>query len=65
MVRINEAHDLAAIVVTADGRRVPVRVRDVVSTEVALPSILRVIGLGLLALITGSRREAGGRRRDR
>ena len=63
MVRINEARDFAAIVVTADGRRVPVRTRDVISAEVSLPSILRVIGLGLLALITGSRREPGGRRR--
>jgi hypothetical protein len=65
VVRINEARDFAAIVVTADGRRVPVRFHDVVSPEVTLPSILRVIGLGLLALITGSRRETGGRRRER
>jgi hypothetical protein len=65
VVRLNESRDLAAIVVTSDGRRVPVRFRDTVSAEVSLPSILRALGLGLLALITGSRREAGGRRRDR
>jgi hypothetical protein len=65
VVRINEARDFAAVVVTADGRRVPVRLHDVFSAEVTLPSILRVIGLGLLALITGSRRETGGRRRER
>jgi hypothetical protein len=57
----NQAPELVAVVITADGRRVPVRFSDTV--EVSVVSILRTIVLGLLALITGSRREPGGRRR--
>jgi hypothetical protein len=54
-----------AVVVTADGRRVYVPARQLPRDEVSLSGILRLIGLGLLALITGSRQEPGGRRRDR
>jgi hypothetical protein len=56
-----------AVAVTSDGRRVQLPVTDnlVVAT---LFEILRslLLGLdGLLGLITGSRRENGGTRRDR
>jgi hypothetical protein len=56
-----------AVAVTSDGRRVQLPVTDnlVVAT---LFEILRslLVGLdGLLGLITGSRRENGGTRRDR
>jgi hypothetical protein len=59
----NQAPELVAVVITADGRRVPVRFSETPAVDVSLPSILRTIVLGLLALITGSRREPGGRRR--
>jgi hypothetical protein len=56
-----------AVVVTTDGRRVTVPVRDL-SHDVSLLDLLRSLlaGLdGLLGLlITGSRRENGGTRRD-
>ena len=54
-----------AIVVTSDGRRVQVPV-DSGLLDVSL--LLRALALGLenlLGLITGSRRENGGTRRDR
>jgi hypothetical protein len=54
-----------AVVVTADGRRVQVPATRLPENEVSLLGILRLIGLGLLALITGSGEESGGRRRDR
>jgi hypothetical protein len=57
-----------AVVVTADGRRVSVPVRDLTTSDVSLLDQLRSLlaGLdGLLGLlITGSRRENGGTRRD-
>jgi len=57
-----------AVVVTADGRRVTVPVHDLPSSNVSLLDLLRSLlaGLdGLLGLlITGSRRENGGTRRD-
>jgi hypothetical protein len=57
-----------AIVVTRDGRRVPMPVRDTGLTELSLAGLLRslLVGLeGLLGLlITGSRREDGGTRKD-
>jgi hypothetical protein len=57
-----------AIVVTTDGRRVSVPVRDLQTGHVSLLDSLRSLlaGLdGLLGLlITGSRRENGGTRRD-
>jgi hypothetical protein len=54
-----------AVVVTADGRRVQVPL-DPQPLDVALLSLIRsLLGLdGLLGLITGSRRENGGTRRN-
>jgi hypothetical protein len=53
-----------AVVVTSDGRRVTVPLNS--GLDVSLIEILRsLLGLdGLLGLITGSRRENGGTRRD-
>ena len=55
-----------AVVVTADGRRVHMPVGGSPLADVSLLSIIRsLLGLdGLLGLITGSRRENGGMRRD-
>jgi hypothetical protein len=55
-----------AVVVTSDGRRVQVPIDDG-SLEVSLLSLIRSVLVGiesLLGLITGSRRENGGTRRD-
>ena len=55
-----------AVVVTTDGRRVSMPT-DSGLTDVSLIGFLRAILLGLdglLGLITGSRRENGGTRRD-
>jgi hypothetical protein len=54
-----------AVVVTSDGRRVQMPLNDS-GLDVSLLGILRsLLGLdGLLGLITGSRRENGGTRRD-
>ena len=54
-----------AVAVTTDGRRVQLPIG---SDEVSLLSLIRSILVGfesLLGLITGSRRENGGTRRDR
>jgi hypothetical protein len=60
---------MVAVVVTSDGRRVPVRFRDTLpADDLSLRDLLRLVGLGLLGLIgliTGSRREPGGRRGGR
>jgi hypothetical protein len=56
-----------AVVVTSDGRRVQMPINDSGFDDVSLLGILRslLLGLdGLLGLITGSRRENGGTRRD-
>ena len=57
-----------AVVVTADGRRVNVPLRDLESHGVALLDLLRSLLAGLESLlgllITGSRRENGGTRRN-
>jgi hypothetical protein len=56
-----------AVVVTSDGRRVHMPINDSGLGDVSIPAILRslLLGLdGLLGLITGSRRENGGTRRD-
>jgi hypothetical protein len=55
-----------AVVVTSDGRRVQVPVDGPGLTDVSLLGIIRsLLGLdGLLGLITGSRRENRGTRRD-
>jgi hypothetical protein len=55
-----------AVLVTGDGRRVTVPVRDAGLIDVSLLGLLRslLLGLdGLIGLITGSRRENGGTRR--
>jgi len=49
-----------AVAIRADGSRVPVRLASPSETLFAKLDLLVV---GLLALITGSRREPGGRRR--
>jgi hypothetical protein len=56
-----------AIAITSDGRRVQMPLNDPGFEDVSLLGILRslLLGLdGLLGLITGSRRENGGTRRD-
>ena len=56
------------VVLTADGRRVNVPLRDLHTGGVSLLDLLRSLQLGLESLlgllITGSRRENGGTRRD-
>jgi hypothetical protein len=64
--RRNRRHVVIAI--TTDGRRVQLPVDGNGLTDVSLLGILRSILLGLdglLGLITGSRRENGGTRRDK
>ncbi len=60
--------NVVAVVVTSDGRCVNVPLRDLAPSDVSLLDLLRslLVGLeGLLGLlITGSRRENGGTRRD-
>jgi len=56
-----------AVVITTDGRRVQLPVEDAGLVDVSLPGLLRSLLLGLdslLGLITGSRRENGGSRRN-
>jgi len=57
-----------AVVVTTDGRRVTVPLRDLEAQDVFPLSLLRSLLAGLESLlgllITGSRRENGGTRRD-
>ncbi|MEW6223336.1 MAG: hypothetical protein AB1627_01775 [Chloroflexota bacterium] len=57
-----------AVVVTADGRRVTVPLRDLDHGDVSPLDLLRSLLAGLESLlgllITGSRRENGGTRRD-
>jgi len=56
------------VVVTADGRRVTVPLRDLETQDASLLGLLRSLLAGLESLlgllITGSRRENGGTRRD-
>jgi hypothetical protein len=64
-----QGHDRrpVAIVVTSDGRRVPMPLGDRNSLDESLAALVRSLLLGLeslLGLITGSRRENGGTRRD-
>jgi hypothetical protein len=60
---LDQRREYVAVVITTDGRRVPVRFDDVAPENVSILRRLGLIGLGLLALITGSGRESGGRRR--
>ena len=56
------------VVVTADGRRVTIPLRDLETQDASLLGLLRSLLAGLESLlgllITGSRRENGGTRRD-
>jgi hypothetical protein len=56
------------VVVTADGRRVTMPLRDLETRDASLLGLLRSLLAGLESLlgllITGSRRENGGTRRD-
>jgi len=61
MGQFDRSRKLVAIAIRADGTRVLVRLPD--PAEVSILGKLELIGLGLLALLTGSRRESGGRRR--
>src|SRR5262245_11916552 len=54
-----------AVVMTTDGRRVHMPVTPGALTDVSILALLRLGLDGLLGLITGSRRENGGMRRDR
>jgi hypothetical protein len=60
--------DRVAVVVTTDGRRVTVPLSDLDSKGVSLLGLIRSLLAGLESLlgllITGSRRENGGTRRD-
>jgi hypothetical protein len=53
------SRDFAVTAIRADGRRVPMTVRNA-DVSVSFLGILEAIRLGILALITGSRRESGG-----
>jgi hypothetical protein len=56
-----------AVVMTTDGRRVQLPVEDAGLVDVSILGLLRSLLLGLdslLGLITGSRRENGGTRRN-
>ncbi|MFI5261180.1 MAG: hypothetical protein ACHQZR_01340 [Candidatus Limnocylindrales bacterium] len=61
MVRSNGQRGFQAVVITADGRRVSVPFAQV-APRAADRDLLRSLVLGLIGLITGSRRESGGRR---
>ena len=61
MGRTDRHRILTAIAIRADGRRVPVDLPS--DVEVSIIGRLELIVLGLLALITGSRKEPGDRRR--
>jgi hypothetical protein len=61
MGQTNRSRKLVAIAIREDGRRVPVRLPD--PAGVSILSKLELVVLGLVALLTGSRRETGGRRR--
>jgi hypothetical protein len=57
---------MVAVVMTSDGRRVHMPIEPNSLSDVSLLALLRsLLGLdGLLGLITGSRRENGGTRRN-
>ena len=64
----NESRELVAVAVTTDGRRVSIVQGRSVGGKSVLLDLVRSLVLGLLALvglITGSRREPGGRRGER
>jgi hypothetical protein len=51
------SRQVVATAIRADGRRVPTRM-DLTTVDVSLLESLKAFGLGLLALITGSRQGA-------
>jgi len=57
----NRQRAFTAIAIRGDGRRVPMSLPQ--SVEVSLLGKLEDVLLGLIGLITGSRRESGDRRR--
>jgi hypothetical protein len=59
MVQQHRDRRLAAVAVRADGRRVPVQLPV---AEVSIVARLELVVLGLLGILTGSRRETGGKR---
>jgi hypothetical protein len=59
MVRQHRDRRLAAVAVRADGSRVPVQLPV---AEVSILARLERVALELLGILTGSRRETGGRR---
>ncbi len=59
MKQASRRRSFVAVAIRADGTRVPIRLHD----DSSLLAKLELLVLGLLALITGSRREPGGRRR--
>ena len=64
----NESRELVAVAVTTDRRRVSIVQGRSDGGKSILLDLVRLLGLGLLALvglITGSRREPGGRRGER
>jgi hypothetical protein len=58
-MRSQRERDFAVTAIRADGRRVPLTLRNG-DVSVSLLGILEAIGLGLLAILRGSRRESGG-----
>jgi hypothetical protein len=60
MGQIDRSRKLVAVAIRADGRRVPVRLP---LAEVSILSQLELLVLGLVAILTGSRQEPGGKRR--
>jgi len=56
-----------AVVITTDGRRVPMPLDDHGLVDLSFQGVVRSLVLGLeslIGLITGSRRENGGMRRE-
>lgn len=51
-----------AVVITTDGRRVHVPMRDSDLVDVSLLGLIRSLALSLLGILTGGRRGAGGPR---
>lgn len=50
-----------ALAIREDGQRVPVQLSD--AADVSILGKLELVALELIAILTGSRRETGGRRR--
>ena len=59
MVKQHRNRRLAAVALRADGRRVPVQLPV---AEVSILARLERVVLELLGILTGSRRETGGKR---